>query len=52
MGCENSTFQTLSGVYKVDFVANGGTLVDSIETNRVETEPVSTRDVFTFIHWG
>ena len=37
--------------YNVHFVLNGGTGVSDVKTNKIEKEPIPTKEGFTFVGW-
>lgn len=39
------------GTYRVSFAANGGSAVDAVTTKTVQSEPVTTKNGYTFAGW-
>lgn len=40
-----------ANTYNVHFVLNGGTGVSDVKTNKIEKEPIPTKEGFTFVGW-
>ena len=51
VSCDNPLFISVTGLYKVDFSANGGSPVESVRTDCIKEMPHTSRTDHTFLGW-
>lgn len=51
LSCENQFFKEAAGIYEVNFEANGGTKVSTVNTDRIVFSPVTSKNNCEFLGW-
>lgn len=49
--CDNPLFNKVAGIYEVEFETNGGSSVDSVKTNRIDSIPQTKKENCDFEGW-
>ena len=49
LSCENQFFKEAAGIYEVNFEANGGTKVSTVNTDRIVFSPVTSKNNCEFL---
>lgn len=50
-GCNNMWFSNAAKIYEVEFETNGGSTVDSVQTYKIKTMPVTSKINCDFLGW-
>ncbi len=51
ISCENQFFKEAAGIYEVSFESNGGTGVSTVNTDKIVSQPATTKNNCEFLGW-
>ena len=51
ISCENQFFKEAAGIYEVSFESNGGTGISTVNTDRIVSQPATTKNNCEFLGW-
>lgn len=51
ISCENQFFKEAAGIYEVSFESNGGTGVSTVNTDKIISQPATTKNNCEFLGW-